>query len=85
MAVSDRQFGNAHEQRARERKAADIISHVRIQGIKSADIKAMSPEERTTLLAGAGHGHASEETWGLVHKTLGTLEKSDDRDPFAGL
>jgi hypothetical protein len=83
--VSKDQFGNQHEERARQRKAADIISHVRAQGISSAELQSMDPGKLQTVLAGAGHGHASDETWGMVHKTLGVLEKSDDRDPFAGL
>jgi hypothetical protein len=79
------QFGNEFEQRARERKAADIVTHARIQGITQEQLGAMNDAQRQTLLATAGHGHASDETWGMVHKSLGTLEKHESGDPFEGL
>jgi hypothetical protein len=84
--VSETQFGSGPEQHARERKAASILSYARDQGLTSADFQAMSPEQRQTHLAAAGFGHASDETWGMVHTALSGLEsRPAPDDPFAGL
>ena len=79
-------MANPHEERARERKAANLTSHLRGKGVSSETIGKLSPEERESHAAQAGVKNASGETWTRVLSLVQFLEQHPGpEDPFEGL
>ena len=79
-------MANPHEEKARERKAQNLTSHLRGQGVSSGEIGKLSPEERESHAAQAGVKSASPETWTRVLSLVQFLEQHPQpEDPFEGL
>lgn len=76
---------NPHEDRARERKAQNLTSHLRGQGVSSEAIGKLSPEERESHASQAGVRNPSDQTWTRVVSLVQFLEQHPGpKDPFEG-
>ena len=78
-------MANPYEEKARERKAQNLTSHLRGRGVTSEQIGKLSPQERESHASAAGVKSPSEETWQRTLSLVQFLEQQPERDPFEGL